>query len=1123
MALLALVGTVEAQTEGNVPLPREPSISPDGSEIVFSWRGDLWKVAAAGGAAQRLTVHPAEETSSAWSPDGRAIAFASNRSGSVNLYVMDRDGADVRQATFSDRPIALADVGVDEAGETVLAFAALVEADVYRSPRPYMAPLSGGEPRRVHNAFGSNPQISPDGSKVLFERGGVSWLRRHYAGADSRDVWLYDRATLAFTRLTSRPGADGRPRWIDNESFVFASDREDRTLNLYRLRLGQDESQARRLTRYDDRDVEHFDVSADGRRLVFARWGRLHTLELSTPDAEPATLDLRAVEDADDRIEIKDVSRAVSQARLSPDGKTMAFVAFGDVYVRSMEAKSPTRRVTRDEARQRDIAWSADGLRLLFVSDHEGREAIYSAAVARTRGDVREAYAVAATRPTSRPAEPKPDPARFADAIAFTIERVTASPEGDREPDPSPDGRRLAFRRGSGSLMVMDLAGGETRRLLDGWSDALEWRWSPDSTRLAYVTEDENFNADIWIAPADGSSAAVNVTRHPNNDYAPRFSADGKALAFLSERSGDEYDVWSVWLDKSMEGKTPDELAAYFKEAGDAARKRKPPAAPTTRPSRVGATRPTEGEAPAGDDAATRPSEAGPSTAPATQPATAPATQPASASDAWSLDDAYLRLQRWTRLPRSETALELLPGGDRVVFKASFSGQPALYTVDRDAPEPRRIGGNVEVQEIALSGDRLIVVESGRASVLKLPDGAAEAVDIADRVVIDRQKQVEQRFLEAMRVVGDAYYDATMAGLDWAALTRQYLELARHARTAGEFDYVANRMLGELNGSHLGVDAPEPAIAAAQTVGRLGARHEPVEGGFRVVELLEGGPGERSPTPLKVDDVIVAIDGAGVQPGESLDARMLGRAGAETLLRVRRVIDGHEAEIDLLVVPQPYARIADLSYQAWQKRNARLVEEWSGGRLGYLHIQGMNTPSLEEFERDLYAAAHGRDGLVMDVRNNGGGSTADLVLASIMYPRHAYTRPRGMDRSVVDGYPQDRLYIQRYSGPINLLCNEKSFSNAEIFSHAFCTLKRGTLVGVETAGGVISTGSTRLVDGTTVRLPFRGWFLPDGTNMENHGARPDLPVPQRPEDEASGQDAQLRAAVDDLLRRLPAK
>ncbi|NBU42445.1 MAG: peptidase S41, partial [Planctomycetia bacterium] len=228
------------------------------------------------------------------------------------------------------------------------------------------------------------------------------------------------------------------------------------------------------------------------------------------------------------------------------------------------------------------------------------------------------------------------------------------------------------------------------------------------------------------------------------------------------------------------------------------------------------------------------------------------------------------------------------------------------------------------------------------------------------------------------------------------------------------------------------------------------------------------------------------------------------------------------AKVDCLVTLGGAGEEADLAYKASTTRAAQLVKEWSNGRLGYIHIQSMSQPSLEDFERDLCAAASGKDGLLVDVRNNGGGSTADRVLASLMTQPHAYTVPRGADPSYTRGYPQDRLYIQRWTLPANMLCNEKSFSNAEIVSHAFKNLKRGSLVGEQTYGGVISTGGTTLVDGTTVRLPFRGWYSMDGRDMENNGAMPDVRVPPSPVDESRDFDAQLKAAVDDLLRRLPA-
>jgi tricorn protease len=374
--------------------------------------------------------------------------------------------------------------------------------------------------------------------------------------------------------------------------------------------------------------------------------------------------------------------------------------------------------------------------------------------------------------------------------------------------------------------------------------------------------------------------------------------------------------------------------------------------------------------------------------------------------------------------------------------------------------------------------------------------------------------------LETSRLLGEQFYHQTLKGLDWPTLTERWGELAERCRTNDEFDWIANRFIGELNASHLGVRSPEAPSPLRQPQGRLGVRTKPIEGGFEVVDVIDNSPAALAKTPVKVGDVIVAIDFTPFAKGDTIEERLAGRVGKEVVVSVRRSNDGPEPlTLDLLVVPAPAGEMTVLNYQATKRRNAKLVDEWSNGAVGYIHIQGMDQQSLDEFERDLYAAADGKKALIIDVRNNGGGWTADRLLSSIMVKHHAYTIPRGGDPSWHDGYPQDRLFIQRYTLPVNMLCNEKSFSNAEITAHAFKTLGRGTLVGQQTYGGVISTGGTALLDGTTVRLPFRGWYLPDGTDMESHGAIPDIVVPQTPEDEAKNFDAQLKAAVDDLMKR----
>ncbi len=1169
LAPVAALALAAAAPAGAVDLPRFPAVNPEGTVVVFSWRGDLWKAPASGGAAIRLTSHPANDTRAAFSPDGAQLVFESDRDGGRNLFVMNADGTGLRQLTFGDYVATLSSTGLDAQGRPVAFFEASRENDLYRAPRPYQVLLAGGPVERVHNAFGSHPVASADGSTILFERGGSDWGRRGYQGPDARNVWTWTRQGDRFAQLTDWKGNDG-VAWFAGPDIVYLTDRGNgRSVNVWRRPAAAPMAEGgRALTNFDD-DVRDLVVSNDGKTAIFAVWDALYRLDLADPAAQPVKIPLSASEDAQDRVRLKNMGREVSEAQLSPDGKTMAFIAYGDVYVKGTEERSPFIRVTRTPWREREIAWMPDGSKLLFVSDSDGNDSIYEATVTETRSELRSAYkdktnpkkeepkkeepkkeepkaeeskpdapkpdapatdAPAATTPAAdqpkadapkqdepkadapkkdegkkdQPAAKKDEGARWADALKVEVKPFIATAASERAPSPSPDGKMVAYRKELGALVVRTVATGEERVLRDGFDAGIDWRWSPDSRYLAIQQDDPDFNSDIWIVPADGSAPAVNVTRHPDPDGAPRWSADSKVLAFLSSRVNNESDVYLVFLDKDLEGMSRFELDQYFKEAGDAAKKKasdKPAAKPAKEEPKGDGKDKAEGKDKAdGKDKGEAKDKADAKDKPAPKPL--------------DLEDAYLRLRRLTTLPGNETSLELSPAGDRVYFTASDQGG-GLYSVPWSGGEPKKLGPTASIQQITTDGSKLVTVARGTGNIVSLPGGDAKPVEFTDQVEIDLGQQSRQKFLEAARILSYLFYSPTMNGVDWPAATAKWAQLASAARTDEEFDYVANRFLGELNASHLGVRSPrDPADRPAS--GRLAARTQPVEGGYRIVDILPESPLLKSATPLAVGDVIVAVNGQPVAAAVTLEEMLRGTVGRETVVAVKR----GDLALEALVTPISAGAQGELAYQATQLRNRKKAADMSGGRVGYIHIQGMDQPSLDDYERDLYAAAEGKDALIIDVRNNGGGWTADRLLASIMATPHAYTIPRGGDPKRVGHYPADRLFIQRYTLPIDMLANEKSFSNAEITAHAFKTLKRGTLVGQQTYGGVISTGAASLIDGTTVRTPFRGWFLPDGTDMEKHGAMPDILVVQTPEDESAQRDAQLEAAVKDLLQRM---
>ncbi len=1146
---------------GVVDLPRYPAISPEGSVVVFSWRGDLWKAPISGGAAVRLSSHPANEGRSAFSPDGAQIVFESDRVGGRNLFIMNSDGSGLRQLTHGDSSLTLSGTGVDGSGRPVAFVEGARENDLYRATRPYFVPLTGGNIERVHDAFGSHPVSNANGSTVLFERGGSDWARRAYQGPDNRNVWAWNRDGNSFTQLTDHPGNDGYA-WFAGNDMVYLSDRGNgRSANVWRKPLtGARGDSGRQLTNFED-DVRELVVSADGKTAAFVVWDSLYRLDLSDPNAQPIKVIVTGSEDAQDLTRTRNMGREVTEAQLSPDGKTMAFVAYGDVYVKGVDERSPFVRVTSNPWRERDIAWMPDGTKLLFVSDEDGNDSIYEATVEQTRSELRKAFKDKLQPKKEEPAAPAPAPAepaeevkegakeekadqkkdekedekgdgkkeekkdekkdegaRWSDAVKVSVKPLIATPASERSPSPSPDGKQLAYRKELSSMVVRDLDTGEERTIREGFDMGIDWRWSPDGRYFAIEQSDDNFNSDIWVVPTDGSAPAVNVSRHPDGDGNPRWSADSKVLAFVSSRVNNESDVYMVFLDKELEGMSRFEQDQYFKDAADAAKKKasdrmaafkKKDEKKKSKGDEPNATTPDATKPDAQKTEAPKPDAPKPDV---------PKPEPAKPLD---LEDAYLRLRRLTSMPGNEMGLELTPAGDRVYFTAQDQGG-GLFSMAWSGGEPKKLTATGAIQQMTADGSKMVLASKTGGSVVNLPGGDSKSVEFTDTVETDLAAQSRQKFLEAARIMAYQFYSPTMNGVDWPAATAKWAQLASAARTDEEFDYVANRFLGELNASHLGVRSPREGGGVVRLgTGRLAAKTRPVEGGVEVIGILKDSPLLKSVTPLAVGDVMTRINGQSITPTVTLDELLYNTVGKETIVAVKRTCaNGETVELEAIIVPVSAGEQSRLAYEATQARSRELVSKLSNGRIGYIHVQSMDQPSLDDYERDLYAAAEGKDGLVIDVRNNGGGWTADRLLSSIMASPHAYTIPRGGNPERKGRYPADRLFIQRYTLPINMLANEKSFSNAEITAHAFKTLKRGTLVGQQTYGGVISTGSASLIDGTTVRTPFRGWYLPDGTDMEKHGAIPDLVVPQTPEDESAEKDAQLETAVIDLMKRL---
>jgi tricorn protease len=1047
--------------EGEGPFARFPAVSPDGATVAFSYQGDIWTVPIDGGRATRLTVHEAYESYPRWSPDGRAIAFVSDRYGSDDIFVMGVEGGSLKRLTYHSAPDVLGSWTPDG---HLLFETRRTYVQVEREREIYRVSTSGGTPDRFLDGFGYTPRMSPDGRFVAFVFRTNGEFRKNYRGPANRDVWLYDMREREYSRLTGFDGNDFRPEWVGSRMLLFVSER-DGTYNLFRLSIGDDGAAAgapEQLTRFEGDGVRTFGVDADGGVIVLERRTNLYVMH----DAGNAAL-LEVQVPEDDRFDPvvrRTFTNQASGYAVTPNGKYIAFVARGEIFVtENDDEKNRTVRLTRHPYRDRDATWLNDTT-LIFVSDREGQYDLYAL----------------------QSADPgQPD---LFKSLRHRAVRLTDTRAEESSPSVAPDGKQIAYTRGRGTLVVAEYEDGRLRGqrvLQEGWASPGGLAWSPDSRWLAYSLSDLDFNTEIYIHAADASGEPVNFTKHPKGDFSPVWSRDGTKLGFISSRNNGDDDVWFVWLRVEDWQRTRQDWEELEGEKGE-----------------KGKGGPEEEK----KDDEPKPIEI-------------------------DFERIHERLVQVTSLPGNESDLAISHDGETFFFvsnrggRQNFDADQDLHSVKWDGTDTKALtSGGQSPFGVSMGPDGKYLYmgrSGGRLARIKPDGGRLEALPFSARMDINYPQEREQVFSEAWRVLSDGFYDPDFHGRDWEALGEKYGAWAMRASTSRDFRDVFNMMLGELNASHLGLRGPDRAETQTERTGLLGTELDPVATGVRVVRVIPNSPADREASKLEAGDVIQSVDGAPVSRETNFYSLLADGVNQKIVLGVRAA-NGEERD----VVIRPTGSLNRDLYNEWVKDRRELTERYSGGRLGYIHIQGMNWPSFERFERELVASGEGKEGIVIDVRYNGGGWTTDYLMAVLTVRQHSYTVPRGATDDLQRHndefsahYPfGERLPLAAWTKPAVALCNASSFSNAEIFSHAFKTLGLGTLVGEPTFGAVISTGGRGLIDGSFVRLPFRGWYVKaTGENMENGPAVPDIIVETRPDSRADGEDEQLRAAVEALL------
>ena len=1037
---------------------RWPAISPNGNTIAFSYQGDIWKVSARGGEAIRLTVHNGYEYAPRFSPDGTQIAFSGNRFGNDDIFTIPLKGGTVKRVTYHSARDVLCDWS--ESGKLIFE-----TSREFRQPEwdyeIYSAPANGGTPSRFLNAVGYMATESPNGRFVAFVRGACRIARESYKGPANKDIWLYDSKHDKYIKLTTYEGNDFYPQWADNKNIYFISSRNGR-YNIFKITIDTDGNVAHpptAITHYSDDGIRYFNLSASGKYIVFERQTDIYYLNLEKGTPHKVKIDLSA-DFKHDPILHRSFSSKMRDYVVSPNGKLIAFVVHGEIFVKeNKKGKSKSVNISNSPFRDLNPQWLSDST-LIFTSDRNGQYDIYL-----VKSD-------------------DPRTTNLFRSLKFKIERLTDTEEDESELSVSPNRKKLVYLQGNSKLIsaIINTDGtlSDKTVLLNGWATPSGIAWSPDSKWLAYALEDLDFNSDVFIISAEGGEP-VNVSMHPKGDYSPVWSPDGSKLAFLSERHNNDRDVWFVWLRKKDWERSKADWEELEDLKTDKSKKEK---------------------------------------------------KKKNISVKIDFDNIYERLVQVTSFPGDEGNIAISKDGNTFYFTAIHppSKGSDLFSAKWDGTKLKALtSGGINPYDIKTDrqGKYLYFLKSGgRLGKLNLKSSKTENISFQARMDINFKAEKNQIFEEAWRALRDGFYDPQFHGRNWDALRKKYKPRCMAASTDRDFRYMFNVMLGQLDASHMGMRGGKNEETQRESFGLLGAEFTPTAEGLKVVRVIPDSPADKEFSKLNAGDVIREIDGNPYNRKENFYKYLINKVNNKVLLSVVNK-DGEERE----VIIRPVKSLRDLLYKEWVRERKRLTDKYSHGRLGYIHIRGMNWSSFEEFQRDLMASGYGKEGIVIDVRFNGGGWTTDYLMTVLNVRQHAYTIPRGAAKTLAehkkfrDYYPySERLPYAPWTKPSIAMCNAESYSNAEIFSHAYKTLGIGTLVGEPTFGAVISTGAKNLIDGSYVRMPFRAWYVKaTDKNMEHGPAVPQIIIYNNPDDKAKGRDTQLKAAVNELLKEIDSR
>jgi Tol biopolymer transport system component/C-terminal processing protease CtpA/Prc len=916
---------------------------------------------------------------------------------------------------------------------------------------------AGGTPQQVSSdrytsEFYAAP--SPDGNAVAFTARGIAngqWWRKGRSHIDESEIWL--KKGDSYEQLTPRGAKQLWTMWsADGSRIFYVSDRSG-AQNVWTQPL---KGQARQLTNFTDGRVLWANISYDGKQIVFERNFKIWTLNADGGRASEIAINLRGLP-AGALTERVNLSSQIREISLAPDGKKIALVARGEIFAASSKDGGEAARVTNTVAPESFAAWSPDSRKLVYSSEREGRLQIFQ-------------Y----------------------DFASETETNLTKTGD-DFSPVYSPDGKFIAFIRNARSLWIYDTNTKQERELCKLYNDAPPLAgkrtiaWSPDNKWLAFLTyaPETRSYTNVAVVSATGGAAQPLSFIANSNSGSLSWSPDNSFILFDTNQRTEEGSLARIDLRLRTPKFREDQFRDLFRQENPQERPRQTPSpSPQASPSPIASPTP---------------------------------------EDTKSNEIVFENIRRRLSLLRPGVNVNgqvISPDGKTLLILASAENQFNLYTVpldelatDNAAKQITSTANFKSDAQFSPDSKEVYYIENGRVNIVTLERREIRPLALNLEMNVNFAQEKMEIFKQGWRFLRDNFYDDKYHGADWNAVEKTYEPLVAGARTTDEVRRLMSLMVGELNASHLGVQGSSSFTATP--VGKLGLRFDRNEyeagGRLKIIEIIALSPVDITRN-VKVGEYLISVDGVRVDGRANLDELLENKVGKRVELEISAVADGSNKR-EVIVKPVSTGAEKNLLYRQWVEANRAYVERVSGGKLGYVHLPDMGSGSLSQLYVDLDVQNQGKEGVVVDIRNNSGGFINPYVIDVLARRGYLNMKERGL-WTVPARTALGQRALER---PTILVTNQHSLSDAEDFTEGYRALKLGKVVGEPTAGWIIFTWNVNTFEGTTVRLPRQLVTGGDGKNMELNPRPVDVQVTRPIGESLNGKDSQLDAAVRELL------